>query len=156
MVYRDTEFAPSGVVVLSQTFRLEYVDSRHYKNTLVTHSGRPEAVGWTHVVDGTRSSTTDPRLGTVSVATWKPEERVLPNYWLRPGPRPWIAFRPGATISDVSQDVARATSRAVIDGVEEVEEVTYRIADGIPTEYVRRVGGVEVRRVSVLDLRVGR
>lgn len=63
MVYADTKL-DRGVPV-TQTFRLEYTDTRHFTTILTGHTKVPEAVGWTHTVDGRNSGTTDPRLGVV-------------------------------------------------------------------------------------------
>jgi hypothetical protein len=143
MVYEDTVLTASPAP-LTQRFRMTYVDRRHFTTVLIAHSTTPDAVGWTHTVNGTQSTTNDPRLGPVSSATWKPEDQVLPSDWLRPGPKPWIAYRPGAITSVLPDGLVRVSIVSVLDGREDVEEFTVR--------FVERVDGKEVRHVEVLEL----
>jgi hypothetical protein len=151
MVYQDTRVTTSTGDLVVQTFRLEYVDSRHFVNTLLSNSAVPGAAGWTHIVNGTGSTTTDPRLGTVSSATWKPEEQTLPDDWLRPGITPWLAYRPGALVTALGGGLSQARIVSNLDGRIDIEQLTYR-PDGIPTQYTETVDGKEVRHVEVLTL----
>ncbi len=150
MVYQDTRV--TGGVSATQTFRLTYVDRHHFTTTLLAHSAIPEAVGWTHTVNGANSTTTDPRLGTVQSATFQPGEVTVPDDWLVPGPKPQISYRNGATIAALPGGFLRVRHTQSIRIHEVVEEVTYRELDGIPTQFIQVVDGKETRRVEVLEL----
>lgn len=78
--------------------------------------------------------------------------RSLPATGFDPGPKPWLAYRPTAAIATLPGGLARVTLVSTNDGREAVEEFIYRQADGIPTQFVIRVDGKEVRRTEVLEL----
>jgi hypothetical protein len=155
MTYRDTAVSggPGGAAV-TQTFRLTYLDQRHFRTDLIAHSTNPEAVGWTHIVNGTSSTTTDPRLGPVQAATFRPDELTVPDDWPVPASRPRISYQSGVSIVALSGGLLRATSSYTTGGRAVVEELTYRDGDGIPTSFVRWVDGQETRRVEVLELTI--
>lgn len=150
MVYRDTDQTPTGEQY-SQTFLLTYTDRRHFTTVLLSHSAVPEAVGWTSERDGSLSRTVDPRLGTVSRST-DVDEGVVPDYWLRPSARPWLATRPGAVTVQAGQGLERSSvSWTLEDGRRHTEALTFRIEDGIPTLYTESIDGKEIRRIEVLE-----
>jgi hypothetical protein len=151
MVYQDLRVTNSAGASVTQTFRLTYVDSRHFTNTLLANSAVPEAAGWTHTVNGTSSTTTDPRMGPVSSAVWSPEDVTLPDDWLRPSRTPWLAHRPGAVVTPLPGNLFQVRIVSNLEGRVDIEELTFR-PDGIPTRYLETVDGKEVRRVEVLDL----
>jgi hypothetical protein len=152
MVYRDTARNGGTGAMATQTIQLVYIDQRHFSSTVIAHSTHPEVAGYTQTVSGSTSTTVDPRLG-VTTATL--EGLTVPDDWLVPGRRPPIAFRSGATTATVDGGLLRVTVTSDVGGKREVEEVTYRASDGIPTGYVVRVDGVEVRRVEVLQFHLG-
>lgn len=155
MVYRDAaRVEPSGRMV-TQVFRLEYSDARHFRTTLLQHSDDPSVVGYTQVFDGTVSTTHDPRLGSVASRTYRPDEWTVPADWLVPRKTPALQLRPDALLN-AGPSTATVTAKYMQGAHAIIEEITYRIADGIPTLYVIRVDGSETRRTEVLELTVGR
>lgn len=153
MVYRDARF---GDRPFTQTLRLTYTDSRHYKVVLLVHSSAPEAVGWTHVRDGDVSQTVDARFGAMPTGILKPGEQTSPDFWIRPDTRPlWLANRPGASTEKVAGGLLRTTSVSLDGGRLFTQALTYRPDDGIPLGYLETVDGREVRRVEVLELELG-
>lgn len=155
MVYRDTATSggPEGATI-SQTFRLTYVDQRHFRTTLLSHSTRPDAVGWMHEVSGRTSRVNDPRLGVVQDGQMRPDELTLPADWLTPTLRPRISQDPAASVIDLATGLARATLVSSSGRQRVVEEITYRTSDGIPMLFVQQVNGRETRRAEVIELRV--
>lgn len=155
MVYRDTATSegPAGSTI-SQTFRLTYVDQRHFRTILLSHSTRPDAVGWTHEVSGRSSRVNDPRLGQVQDAQMASDELTLPADWLTPTLRPRMSQNPAASVIELATGLARATLVSSSGSQTVIEEITYRTVDGIPMLFVQQVNGRETRRVEVLELRV--
>lgn len=154
MVYQDSTF---GASPFTQVFRLTYVDSRHYTTVLTAHSAVPEAVGWTHTVDGNVSRTVDSRLGPMPTGSFQADEQLIPDFWIRPDRRPvWLANRPTALTDRLPGGLARVTNTVKLEGgrVDSVR-LTYRESDGIPVLYVQTLNGKELRRIEVLTLTIG-
>jgi hypothetical protein len=154
MVYQDSTF---GASPFTQVFRLTYVDSRHYTTMLTAHSAVPEAVGWTHTVDGNVSRTVDSRLGPMPTGSFQPDEQLIPDFWIRPDTRPvWLANRPTAVTERLPGGLARVTDAVKLEGGRvDSETLTYRESDGIPVLYVQTLDGKELRRIEVLTLTIG-
>jgi len=152
MVYRDDTF---GASPFTQVFRLTYTDSRHYTTVLSAHSRVPEAVGWTHTLDGNVSHTRDSRLGPMPSGISDPEDQIIPDFWIRPDTRPvWLANRLTASTERLADGLLRTTNITLENGRINTAALTYRESDGIPVLYVETFDGKEVRRIEVIELSI--
>lgn len=143
----------------TQVFRLEYTDRRHWRLTLLENPNVPEAVGSVDELDGNRLVGYDAKLKERRVSELPAEEAVLysPDRWLTPGRVRALERRPEWTATSGEQ--GRATLRRDVtapDGRREREEITFRPVDGIPVRHVETNNGVEIRRLEVTELQVGR
>ncbi len=154
MTYTDTNWPGDSERSSEQSFRLTYIDQWHFTSKLLSHSRVPSAVGYTQTFDGGKTTTVDPRLGTVQSATLPNGEPTVPADWLVPGRRPALTYRMGTTVETQSGGLMLATWASVANGKQVTEQITYRELDGIPVRFVQTVDGVESRRVEVTELTI--
>lgn len=158
MTWRETGagLGPNGATG-TQLFRLEYTDRRHFRTTLLENPSLPSAVGSTWTFDGRTSMFHDARHGKDVVMPFTSDELTVPDEWLAPGKIAFLLERPGSTSAPIGDGLATLRREETLpNGKRERTEITYRLADGIPTRRIINVNGIEVSRKEAVDFRLGK
>lgn len=142
----------------TQLLRLEYIDRRHYRLTLLENPAVPDAVGSTSAINGNVATSYNARFGrsTTQVLSDKPNEFAAPADWLIPGKINDLRGRPGYISVPLGNGQAMLRHEETApDGKVRRQEITYRLVDGIPLGRTSSINGVEVSRIQVVDFKLG-
>ncbi len=171
MTFQETTHEHLGsATTRTQRVRVGYTVRRQFTTTLLADSAVPQSVGMMPTFNG--QTTVHHRPGFPDVVTqWAPGELTVPAKWLAPGGIDGLLKMRGYTSRPLGTDLAVASREETVPAyippsgaqgpaatpqpARQVRtEITYRVADGIPTRLVETVNGVEAHRIEVQDLQV--